>query len=124
MLKRRVFKIPTKFNILYIKFSSNNVLTTITNSSNKVLAASSSGRFDFKGHKKITTAALNQTLNCLLKDYLVRKTPYLLIRISGSNSARVGLLRYLSNINYSIVAIEEYFAFPYNGCRPKKRRKV
>lgn len=124
MLKKKFNKIPTPFNVLYIRFTSNNIIVTITNNLNEVITTVSSGAIGFKSHKKITTSALNEVLKTILNNDIVKKTHFLLVKIIGSNDARVGLLDFFDNINYSIIAIEEYFSFPYNGCRPKKRRKI
>ncbi len=110
--------------IAHVHASFNNTIITISDRRGNVLAWATAGGSGFRGSRKSTpfaaqVAAENAGNNA--KDYGIK---YLDVRINGVGPGRESAVRGLINCGYTVGDIADVTAYPFNGCRPPKRRRV
>lgn len=107
---------------LYVKASSNN---TILSSKNlKKDHTLSCGCVGFKGAKRSSPQAA-QVLAETFADYLHSQKVYNIVLIfNGIGRGRRSVVKGLIRKNIKITTIIEKTRTPFNGCRPKKKRRV
>ena len=108
--------------ILYIFFTKNNILCTLTNLQGKVIITKSTGSFKSKGLKKVTNTTLFFMVKTLFKFSDFSKNLY--VKVKGTNKNKTELLKLLKVSGFNILLLQEKLLFPYGGCRKSKTRKV
>ena len=111
------------FSILYINFTYNNIICTLTTYKGNTLIWSTTGSKKTKGLKKITTASINSLINCLYKNYL-KNSKSICIKIKGYNKNKNLFIKKLKVLGFKILFIQENLNIPYNGCKKKRKRKI
>lgn len=112
------------YKFIYFQMSVNNILVTITDKNGNTLDWMSSGRLEFKGRQKTSSAAI-YTMSLLISKRLIsKKNTFISIIFKGNARYRsIFLKKLLSVPNLKIVSITEKTPIPHSGCRlPKKRR--
>ena len=109
---------------LWIRFSYNNVLVTITEPNGNVIAWASSGKAGFKGPRKATPYAATRALEVLFENLGNMDIGELEVYIRGIGGGRDAALRSLIGRGLNITKIEDVTPIPHNGCRPRKSRRV
>ena len=121
--KRRVRRNVAR-GIANIKASFNNTLVTITDVNGDVLCQASAGTVGFKGTRKSTPfaaqRAVEQVAQAARKFGLIEVE----VRVKGPGSGRDAAITALQGSGLRIHSIEDVTPLPYNGCRPKKKRRV
>lgn len=110
--------------IIYINIHFNNIMVTITNLKGNVIDWFSCGSLGLRGFRKTSPLAakiLSAALADRTKEYS-NKNFYL--KIKGINPIKKALLKYIGLQDLNIVKIEELSMFPFNGCKPQKKRKL
>jgi small subunit ribosomal protein S11 len=107
---------------VYVKASSNN---TILSSKNlKKNFTLSCGCVGFKGAKRSSPQAA-QALAETSAEYLQsQRTSDIILIFNGIGKGRRSVIKGLIKKNIKVVAIIEKTRTPFNGCRPKKKRRV
>ena len=110
--------------IIYINVNYNNIIITITNSTGHVIDWFSSGSLGLKGFRKTSALAAK-----LLALHLFERTKNFAnknfrIKVKGFNAIRKALLKYISMQNFNVLELKELSNVPFNGCKPRKRRKL
>lgn len=110
--------------IANIKTTFNNTIITICDTNGNALCWSSAGTSGFKGTRKKTAyggqlAAKNAILKA--NEFGMKK---LEIVLTGRGYGRETSLRAFASAGLKILSIEDKTAFPHNGCRPPKRRRL
>lgn len=115
----------TDLGKVYISASFNNTLVTITDDKGNTLAWSSSGKVGFKGTRKSTPFAATTAVEKVIKD---AKDKYGLkeveVYIKGPGPGRDAALRAIKSALVKISLIADVTPIPYDGPRPKKKRRV
>jgi small subunit ribosomal protein S11 len=110
--------------IAHVKASFNNTLVTITDVNGEVLCTGSAGTVGFKGSRKSTPfAATRAAEECAAqaRKYGVQEVE---VRIKGAGSGRESAVTALQHAGIKITAVEDHTPIPFNGCRPRKKRRV
>lgn len=110
--------------IVYIKTTDNNILMYATNPALKVIAWSSAGAAGFKGFRKSTPFAAQETATDLankLKEFKVQTISCVLNGLSANRDAAILKLK---SHGFAINAIMEKTSYAFGGCRPPKARSV
>jgi len=107
---------------LYVRASSNNTILSSKNlKKDRILSC---GCVGFKGAKRSSPQAA-QVLAENFADYLQSQKIYSVIVIfNGIGKGRRSVVKGLVKKNIKITAIIEKTRIPFNGCRPKKKRRV
>nr|YP_009541138.1 ribosomal protein S11 [Lepocinclis steinii]AYQ93620.1 ribosomal protein S11 [Lepocinclis steinii] len=117
--KRKMLRV-----IIYIKSTFNNTIVSVTDFNGNVVAWSSSGTCGFKGARKSTPFAAQTSVESLMKKLLDQGVKQVEINVSGAGSGRDTAVRSIQNFPIGITVIRDITSISYNGCRPKKKRRV
>ncbi len=110
--------------VAHIKATFNNVIVTLTDVHGNTIAWASSGRMGFKGSKKNTPFAAQQTAETAAKEAYALGLRKVEVLIKGVGAGRDAAVRALNTAGLEITAIKDITPLPHNGCRPPKRRRV
>ena len=108
----------------YIQSTFNNTIITLTDPKGNVIAWGSSGTAGFKGSRKGTPYAAQlaaQGAAQRAKEHGLRQVQ---VYIRGPGSGREAAIRALQASGIFVTGIKDVTPVPYNGCRPRKRRRL
>lgn len=109
---------------IYVTATFNNTLVSLTDSSGKILAWSSSGAVGFKGARKATPFAAISAVESVAKAAKEIGVLSVEVYIKGPGPGRDASIRALRNAGLNIIMIADVTPVPHNGPRAKKRRRV
>ncbi len=118
--KRRVKKnIP--LGIAHIHTTFNNTIVTITDVDGNAVAWSSAGALGFKGSRKSTPFAAQNSAEAAAKGAMDQGMIKVEVYVKGPGPGREAAIRSLQAAGLEITAIKDVTPVPHNGCRPPKR---
>lgn len=118
--KRRVRKnIP--LGIAHIHTTFNNTIVTITDPDGNAVAWSSAGALGYKGSRKSTPFAAQQSAETAAKAAMENGMLKIEVSVKGPGPGREAAIRSLQAAGLEIVSIKDATPVPHNGCRPPKR---
>lgn len=109
---------------IYLTATFNNTKMTATDLEGSVIACSSSGMQGFKGAKKNTPFAAQKTAENLTKKLLALGVKSAHLLVSGPGSGRDSAIKSVNANGIEIKTITDVTKFPFNGCRPPKKRRI
>jgi small subunit ribosomal protein S11 len=121
--QKKVRKNVTR-GIAHIKASFNNTQVTITDVNGETLCFASSGTVGFKGSRKSTPFAATRAAEeaaSAAKKYGVSEVE---CRVRGAGPGRESAVTALAHSGIKVTAVEDHTPIPFNGCRPRKKRRV
>jgi small subunit ribosomal protein S11 len=110
--------------IAHIQATFNNTIVTITDPSGGTVAWASAGGLDFRGSRKSTPYAAQQTAEACARKAMEHGMKRVEVRVKGPGSGRESAIRALSAAGLEITSMKDVTPIPHNGCRPPKRRRV
>lgn len=127
--KKKVFKKKREKKniqdgIAHIQSTFNNTIITITDVSGNVIAWSSAGIKGFKGSRKSTPYAAQQSAEDAARKAMVHGLKNIDVYVKGPGAGREAALRSLQAVGLNIRTIRDVTPIPHNGCRQPKRRRV
>ena len=123
-VKRRAVRGNVPRAIAHIKATFNNTIVTITDLNGQTLCWASAGTVGFKGSRKSTPFAAQQTAQAVAQKALRFGVKELEVQVKGPGSGREAAITALQAAGLDIKAIEDATPIPHNGCRAKKKRRV
>ncbi|KAJ1833686.1 hypothetical protein LPJ63_002573 [Coemansia sp. RSA 2711] len=113
--------------ILHVHASSNNTILSLTDANGRVIVNASSGTVGFRKAQRAgfepayqATASIANTVK--ERGLLVRK---LELRFKGFGAGRDAVYKAVNSLtNWPICAVSDVTPIPFNGCRPKKARRL
>ena len=124
VFKKRKEKKNIQDGIAHIQSTFNNTIVTITDMNGNVIAWSSAGVKGFKGSRKSTPYAAQQTAEDAAKKAMIHGLKNIEVYVKGPGSGREAALRSLQSVGLNIRLIRDVTPIPHNGCRQPKRRRV
>ena len=129
MAKRKVKKKVVKKNIakgtVHVAASFNNTIITVTDEIGNVICWSSAGALGFKGSKKSTPYAAQQTVEDVMakaKEHGIKEVG---IRVQGPGSGRETAVKSVgATEGVRVTTLKDVTPLPHNGCRPRKKRRI
>ncbi|CAB5360200.1 unnamed protein product [Rhizophagus irregularis] len=123
------FLVPTEENyILHIHASYNNTIVTLTNSHGNILITKSGGSVGFKksqrgGYEAAHQAAVGVIQKIKEKNLNVKNVE---ICINGFGPGRDAAFKAIANVEnqWNVRRITDTTPLPFNGCRPRKLRRL
>ena len=109
--------------ILFVFFTTNNIICTITNFEGKTLMWSTSGINKIIGSKKITTSTVF-TLAKKLYNFNNINNSSIYIKLKGVNKVKTNFIKYLKVLGFNILMIQEKLYLSHAGCKKPKKRKL
>ncbi len=108
----------------HIKSTFNNTIVSITDPSGAVIAWASSGQVGYKGSRKSTPFAAQLAAEAAARRAMEHGMKKVDVFVKGPGSGRETAIRSLQATGLEVGAIQDVTPVPFNGCRPKKRRRV
>lgn len=108
---------------VHIKSSFNNTIISFTDLEGNLICWSSAGTVGFKGSRKSTPYAAQmaaEQAGAKAAEHGVVKAD---VEVKGPGSGRETAVRSLANVGIEVVGIKDVTPLPFNGCRPKKRKR-
>ena len=124
MKSRRKERKNVPEGIAHIQATFNNTIVTITDPSGGTVAWASAGGLDFRGSRKSTPYAAQQTAEACARKAMEHGMKRVEVRVKGPGSGRESAIRALSAAGLEITSMKDVTPIPHNGCRPPKRRRV
>lgn len=109
---------------IYLNSSFNNTKITVSDFDGNVVSTDSSGMQGFKGAKKNTPFAAQRCALSIVKKLMLLGVKSAHLLISGPGSGRDSAIKAISNGGIEIKTITDITKFPFNGCRPPKKRRI
>jgi small subunit ribosomal protein S11 len=122
--KKSKSKKSIPFGIAHIKATFNNTIVSITDEKGNVLSWCSTGVVGFKGAKKGTPFAAQQTAELAAEKAKEHGVAEVDVVVNGPGAGRETAIRALQSSGITIKSIRDITPMPHNGCRPRKRRRV
>ena len=104
--------------------SFNNIIISLTNNKEEVIAWSSAGKMGFRGSKKNTPYAAQTAAEDVSKVAIEAGLRKVKVYVKGPGNGRESAIRTLHNNGIEVTEIVDVTPLPHNGCRPSKRRRV
>ncbi len=123
-IRKKKTKLHESEGIVHIKASFNNTIITITDLKGNVIAWSSCGKIGYKGSKKSTSYAAQQSAKDVANTITNMGLKTVHVKVSGPGSGRDSAVRALQAQGLRILSIIDTTPIPHNGCRPPKRRRI
>ncbi|RKX39929.1 MAG: 30S ribosomal protein S11 [Thermotogae bacterium] len=121
---RKKKKILIDHGVVHIKSTFNNTIITLSDSNGNVLIWASSGTAGFQGTRKGTPYAAQLAADKVAKEALKHGIKKINVLVKGPGPGREAAIRTLQAAGLEVDMIRDATPIPFNGCRPKKRRRV
>ena len=118
--KRKVRKNIAK-GVAHIHSTFNNTIVTICDEAGNAIAWSSAGAIGYKGSRKSTPFAAQQTAEAAAKAAIDHGMKTVDVNVKGPGPGRDSAVRSLQTAGLTITSINDVTPIPHNGCRPPKR---
>ncbi|KAJ1745803.1 hypothetical protein LPJ77_004303 [Coemansia sp. RSA 2523] len=118
---------PMNKLILHVHATSNNTILSLTDANGRVIVNSSGGLVGFKKAQRAGFEAAYQATASVAntvkeRDIFVKNVE---IRLRGFGAGRDAAFKAVGSLtNWNICAITDVTPIPFNGCRPKKARRL
>lgn len=110
--------------IVNIKSTFNNTIVSFADKQGNVIAWCSAGCLGFKGSRKSTPYAAQNTVEDAAKKAMENGMRKVEVKVNGPGPGRESAIRAVSHSGLDVYRITDVTPVPHNGCRPPKRRRV
>lgn len=110
--------------VVSIKSTFNNTLVTFSDKQGNAVSWCSSGCLGFKGSRKSTPFAAQNTVETAAKKAMDCGMRKVMVNIKGPGPGRESALRALQQAGLEVSKICDVTPIPHNGCKPPKKRRV
>jgi len=108
----------------YITAGFNNIIVTLTDTEGNTLFSSSAGKVGFKGSRKSTPYAATKATESMAQEASQAGMKDVSVIVKGPGMGRIAAIKALKSGGLNVVSISDITPIPFNGCRPKKKRRV
>ncbi|MBC8313746.1 MAG: 30S ribosomal protein S11 [Candidatus Cloacimonetes bacterium] len=122
--KKKKVRLQETEGIAFIKATFNNTIITVTDMKGNVVAWSSAGKIGYKGSRKSTSYAAQQTAIDIVNTVTNMGLKSVHAKINGPGSGRNAAIRVFESQGLNVLSIEDTTPIPHNGCRPPKQRRI
>ena len=109
---------------VFVSTTYNNVAVSFADEMGNIIAWSTSGAAGFKGPRKATPYAASRVVELVTEKVLKYDFQEIHIIVKGIGTGRDAAIKSLTSKGFNVVSIKDVTPVPYNGCRPKKRRRT
>lgn len=112
-----------KTGIIFVSFTSNNVLCSFTDLKGSVVAWTSAGSHKSKGLKKTVPSIISLCITQLINHVLKSGFSSTHLKLKGLNKNKKSVTKALNQTNIKLLSFQDLTSLPHNGCRiPRKKR--
>ncbi|KAJ2863475.1 hypothetical protein GGI22_001946 [Coemansia erecta] len=118
---------PMSKLILHVHASSNNTILSLTDANGRVIVNSSGGSVGFKKAQRAGFEAAYQATASIVNTVIERNisVPKIELRLKGFGAGRDASFKAITGLtNWNVSRIVDTTPIPFNGCRPKKARRL
>ena len=108
----------------FIQSTFNNTIITLTDPRGNVVAWGSAGTVGFKGSRKSTAFAAQRAAEDAARKGMEHGIRQVEVYVRGPGPGREAAIRSLQGMGVAVTSIRDVTPIPYNGCRPRKRRRT
>ena len=108
----------------HISSTFNNTMVCLTDLNGNVLSWASAGQLGFRGSRKSTPYAAQQSAEEAAKKAMEHGLKTVEVYVKGPGSGRESAIRSLQASGLEVSSIKDVTPIPHNGCRPPKKRRV
>jgi small subunit ribosomal protein S11 len=109
---------------VYIQATFNNTIVTITDLMGNTISWASSGMLNFRGAKKSTPYAAQSVTENAAQKALQAGLREVHVYVKGPGMGRESAIRQLGVLGMKVRSINDVTPIPFNGCRPRKTRRI
>lgn len=121
---RRTVRKNVPSGMAYIYATFNNTIITITDMGGNALCWRSGGTVGFRGSRKSTPYAAQLVGEAVAKDAGEHGVREVQVYVKGPGPGRESAIRALSQGGLRVNSITDVTPIPFNGVRPRKKRRV
>ena len=122
--RKKQKKLSFDYGVVHIKSTFNNTIITLTDKAGNTLTWASGGTVGFEGTRKGTPYAAQLAADKVAREALRMGIKRVDVLVKGPGPGREPAIRTLQGAGLEINQIKDVTPIPFNGCRPKKRRRV
>ncbi len=122
--RRKKKKVSVNRGIVHIKSTFNNTIVTLTDVDGNTLAWASGGTVGFEGTRKGTPYAAQLAADRIAREAAKMGVKKVDVWVKGPGPGREAAIRTIQAAGLEIGQIRDVTPIPFNGVRPKKRRRV
>ena len=122
--RKKKKKIAVDYGIVHIKSTFNNTIVTLTDQDGNTITWASGGTVGFEGTRKGTPYAAQLAADKVAREALKLGVKKVDVLVKGPGPGREAAIRTLQATGLEVNQIKDVTPIPFNGCRPKKRRRV
>ena len=122
--RKKKKKISVDQGIVHIKSTFNNTIVTLTDLDGNTLTWASGGTAGFEGTRKGTPYAAQLAADRVAREALKMGVKKVDVWVKGPGPGREAAIRTIQGAGIEIGQIKDVTPIPFNGVRPKKRRRV
>ncbi len=122
--RKKKKKIAVDYGIVHIKSTFNNTIVTLTDQDGNTITWASGGTVGFEGTRKGTPYAAQLAADKVAREALRLGVKKVDVLVKGPGPGREAAIRTLQAAGLEVNQIKDVTPIPFNGCRPKKRRRV
>jgi len=108
----------------FIHSTFNNTIITVTDPEGNAICWRSGGTVGFKGSRKSTPYAAQLVGEAVAKDASDHGMREVAVFVKGPGPGRESAIRSLYQGGLRVSSITDVTPIPFNGCRPRKKRRV
>ncbi len=122
--RKKKRKVTIDYGIVHIKSTFNNTIVTLTDQDGNTITWASGGTVGFEGTRKGTPYAAQLAADKVAREALRLGVKKVDVLVKGPGPGREAAIRTLQAAGLEVNQIKDVTPIPFNGCRPKKRRRV
>lgn len=122
--KKKKKKVAVDYGVVHIKSTFNNTIVTLTDQDGNTITWASGGTVGFEGTRKGTPYAAQLAADKVAREALRLGVKKVDVLVKGPGPGREAAIRTLQAAGLEVNQIKDVTPIPFNGCRPKKRRRV
>lgn len=111
-------------HIIHLRLSPNNTIATLTDLKGDTLAWASGGTVGFKNSRKSTYVSTLSIGETVAKKARALGIEYVNLHIAGLNKNKKAVLKGILKAGLNVSLIKDTTPIPFNGCKPKKQRRL
>lgn len=113
-----------KIGVIFVLFTSNNVLCSLTNIDGSLISWTSAGSQRSKGLKKSIPIVIYTAIVKLATLAIELGFSHIHLKLKGLSKSKKSVLKALNHTSLKLLSIQDITAQPHNGCRSFRKKRL